>query len=648
MEIPFVRFATGDGPRGLGFEHRDPAFPPHDPVPLDGFADADDLDVGPARPPRILRGGTDVTAHGQRDAFEHAVVQGHQQGFAAAELLVEITGRHRGRRTRGAAVLWRTRVNSTSATRAAAAGERRSAAFLGRMAPVDRQRHLNHALMRIPRRAESTDRITLTDTFVASGSFSAMLHSTDHQILYGRRGTGKTHALLHLSELVDRTGDLAVYLDLRTIGTAGGMYADSTLSAAVRGTHLLVDTLEAIHEELLAATVDREIGNPALLLPALDALADSATAVEVVGEVERETKLGGSSQSSHGIELSASFSAKASVRNSRSVSAESRLRRTGVEQHHVVFGPLNRALRAVVRGLGSTRLWLLLDEWSSVPLDLQPLLADLLRRTVLPTPGTTVKIAAIERRSRFRAPSSSGDYLGIEVGADAASAVSLDDIMIFDNARNRAQEFFGQLFYNHASVVLAKMVHNPPGDAESFVGETFSGAAFSELVRAAEGIPRDAINIAALAAQHAHDQPIALQDVRLAARDWYLRDKQTAINDNDSAHQLLRLLVDEVVGRRHSRTFLLDQFTVARNENVEELYDARLLHVLRRGLVDRKNPGTLYDGFAIDYGCYVALLLGGGAPSRPRARGTWLNSPKGIPPDGFNLSGEAIDLSALK
>ena len=501
--------------------------------------------------------------------------------------------------------------------------------------------------MRIPRRAESTDRVTLTNTFVASGSFSAMLHSTDHQILYGRRGTGKTHALLHLSELVDRTGDVAVYVDLRTIGTAGGMYADSSLSAAVRGTHLLVDTLEAIHEELLTATLEREIGDQAILLPALDALADSATAVEVVGEVERETKIGGSSQSSGGIELSASFTAKASMANRRSVSAESRLRRTGTEQHHVVFGPLNRALRAVIRGLGPARLWLLLDEWSSVPLDLQPLLADLLRRTVLPTAGTTVKIAAIERRSRFRAPSASGDYLGIEVGADAASAVSLDDIMIFDNARNRAQEFFGQLFYNHASVVLAKMVHNPPVDAESFVGETFVGAAFSELVRAAEGIPRDAINIAALAAQHAHDQPIALQDVRLAARDWYLRDKQTAINDNESAHQLLRRLVDEVVGRRHSRTFLLDQFTVARNETVEELYDARLLHVLRRGLVDRKNPGTLYDGFAIDYGCYVSLLLGGGAPSRPRARGTWLNSPKGIPPDGFNLSGEAIDLTAL-
>src|SRR5918997_3007771 len=149
------------------------------------------------------------------------------------------------------------------------------------MMHIARQKHLNLALMGIPRRAESTDRSALAMTFVAAGSFSAMLHSTDHQILYGRRGTGKTHALLYLSDLIERTGDAAVYLDLRTIGSAGGMYADSNLSQAVRGTHLLVDTLEAIQDELLAVAFTGEIGDQDSLLQALDALAEAATAVQV-------------------------------------------------------------------------------------------------------------------------------------------------------------------------------------------------------------------------------------------------------------------------------------------------------------------------------------------------------------------------------
>jgi hypothetical protein len=510
---------------------------------------------------------------------------------------------------------------------------------------VARRKHLNQTLMRIPRRAESADRATLTTTFVAVGSFSAMLHSTDHQIVYGRRGAGKTHALLHLGDVVDRTGDVALYLDLRTIGTAGGMYADSNLSAAVRGTHLLVDTLEAMHEELLTLAVDRDIGESGGLLPALDELAESATSVRVVGEVERETRIGDTAESSYSFELSRSLRAGAAGR--RAVSGESRLRRTGTEEHHVVFGPLGRALRSITDALRPARLWLLLDEWSSVPLDLQPLLADLLRRSVLATNGVTVKIAAIERRSRFRRPTSAGDHLGIEVGADAASAVNIDDFMSFDNSRPRAQEFFGQLFFNHAAIRLSAMLPDPPRDAAAFVEECFSGNAFTELVRAAEGIPRDGINIAALAAQHAHDEPIGLRDVRMAARDWYLRDKQAAIVAAEPARRMLRSLIDEVVGRRRSRTFLLDQLAGAGHETIGELVDARLLHVLRRGIVDPERPGTLYDGFAIDYGCYVSLLLTSDRSTRPRDRGGWLGTPKGIPPDGFNLAKAAVDLTRL-
>jgi hypothetical protein len=507
-----------------------------------------------------------------------------------------------------------------------------------------RQKHLNQALMRIPRRAESTDRYTLASTYVTAGSFSAMLHSTDHQILYGRRGTGKTHALLYLADLLERTGDVPVYIDLRTIGSAGGMYADSTVSLANRGTHLLVDTLEAVHDELLTLAIDRDGHED--LLPVLDALAQAATAVKVVGEVERETKVGDTAETTRGFELSTGPGAKISASRRAAVIQESRLRHTGVEQHHVVFGPLNRALRGIVRALGDARLWLLLDEWSSIPLDLQPLLADLLRRSVLPTAGITVKIAAIERRSRFTTLAPGGDYVGIEVGADAASAVSLDDCMIFDHARTRSQEFFGELLHNHAGPRLARMMSSPPPDVRSFIEETFRRNAFTELVRAAEGVPRDAINIAALAAQHAHDQPIGLPDIRLAARDWYLRDKQTAITANEPARRTLRLLVDEVVGRRRSRTFLVDQF--AAQETVDELYDARLLHVLRRGIVDRASPGTLYDGFAIDFGCYVSLLLDGELSTRPRDKGGWLSSPKGVPPDGFTFTKEVIDLAKLR
>ncbi|MFF1612934.1 hypothetical protein ACFVYA_34635 [Amycolatopsis sp. NPDC058278] len=495
------------------------------------------------------------------------------------------------------------------------------------------QMHLNQALMRIPRRAESADRSTLAATYVAAGSFSAMINSADHQILFGRRGTGKTHALLHLQELVERTGDLAIHLDLRTIGSTGGLYANTALSPAQRGTQLLVDTLEAVHDRLFAFAVDGGSADQDALLRGLDALVSAATEVEVIGETEQEQTSGDAVERGYSAELSLApkGGARASARHRTSATTSSRRKRTGVEQHRVLFGPLSRAVQAVADGVRPARLWLLLDEWSSVPLDLQPFLADLLRRSVLPVRGVTVKIAAIEHRARFFVPLDE-DYLGIEVGSDAASAVSLDDALVFDRSPEAAQAFFRELFARHVRPILTSMLRTAvPGE---FVDAAFHRGAFPELVRAAEGVPRDAINIAALAAQHAHGARITSAHVRRAARDWYLRDKQSVISRDEEADRLLGLLVDEVVGRRRSRTFLL----AARDRPaaIDTLCDARLLHIVRRGVVDPRRPGRLYDGYAIDYGCYVTLL---GDPAADAA--------KHLLADVFTFDKAVVDLQRL-
>lgn len=102
-----------------------------------------------------------------------------------------------------------------------------------------------------------------------------------------------------------------------------------------------MDTLEAIHEELLTIAVDGEVADPDGLLRALDALAEAATGVEVVGEVERETTLGGSVEASRaaGLALSPRRSASLSAASRQSVTAHNRVRRTGVERHRVLFGP---------------------------------------------------------------------------------------------------------------------------------------------------------------------------------------------------------------------------------------------------------------------------------------------------------------------
>ena len=64
-------------------------------------------------------------------------------------------------------------------------------------------------------------------------------------------------------------------------------------------------------------------------------------------------------------------------------------------------------------------------------------------------------------------------------------------------------------------------------------------------MRAAEGVPRDAINVIAMAAQQAGDRQIGIPDVRHAARIWYTRDKESAVEANPDALALLHWIVDK-------------------------------------------------------------------------------------------------------
>src|SRR5262249_21681628 len=156
--------------------------------------------------------------------------------------------------------------------------------------------------------------------------------------------------------------------------------------------------------------------------PALDALAAAATEVEVQGEVQRElTRSDGNEQQSS---ASVSFalqvhpSARFSTTTSSKASSESqsKLSESGIARYRVHFGSVSKALAGIVAVVKPSRVIFILDEWSAIPLDLQPYLADLIRRAVFPVPGITVKIAAIEQRSNFKI-GNSADYTGIEMGA---------------------------------------------------------------------------------------------------------------------------------------------------------------------------------------------------------------------------------------
>lgn len=125
---------------------------------------------------------------------------------------------------------------------------------------------------------------------------------------------------------------------------------------------------------------------------------------------------------------------------------------------------------------------------------------------------------------------------------------------------------------------------------------------------------RDLINIFTLAYFNAHRRDrknIDKQAVLESARQWFEQDKAQQL---DGVLQgVLSRIVKEVIGNRRARSFMLPR-ELERHPIVQRLFDARVLHHMRRGYADKDNPGQRYNIYAIDYGAYVDLLGTGKQP----------------------------------
>lgn len=367
---------------------------------------------------------------------------------------------------------------------------------------ADALKDVHKALIGFSKRAEKSTDDALVATFVDSEPLFDLLSTSNAQIVYGRRGTGKTHALKYLAETVQQQNEVAIYIDLRTVGSNGSIYADTSRPLAERASNLLSDVVSAIQSELEAVAIDHidTHHNPEILTRLVDELRNSITTMKIVGSVSEQN----ASSSEHAKEVKASLSLNpttwgAALGGSKT-SKESdggTVTRAGQESLYLDFGGISSATKNLVDGLQIDRIWLLLDEWSEVPYELQPYLADLLRRTVITLQKVTIKIGAIEHRSVFSISKPKGEYVGLELGADIFADLNLDNFLVFDNDQDKATHFFKTLIFAHYKSVVKD---TEIASSDDFIAAIFTQwSAFEEFVRAVEGVPRDALNLASSA-----------------------------------------------------------------------------------------------------------------------------------------------------
>lgn len=350
---------------------------------------------------------------------------------------------------------------------------------------------------------------------------------------------------------------------------------------------------------------------PHKLGDALEKLAECVKTVMVTEVVERREKAGESNQFSGSASARGEISAKSTsmavgvaASAATSDASENEVITKGFPKLTVNMGEANRALKDVADASGH-RIWILLDEWSSLPETLQPFLADFIRRAILPVQAISVQIAAIEYRSAFRVDFE-GYRVGMELGSDISADINLDDYFVYDVNATASVDFFKNLLYKHLRAFAGKRSLLETS-ADDVLNSVFSqDRVFNELVRAAEGVPRDFINILQLAAMRADQGKISMNAIRSAAKDWFDRDKQRNLDTNPRVRALLDWIRDSVIEGRKARAFLLKIDTT--DEAIEYLFDERMLHIAKRSYSAKDEPGVRYRVWKVDFGCYVDLI----------------------------------------
>lgn len=205
--------------------------------------------------------------------------------------------------------------------------------------------------MRIAKRAEKSVPEHLVKSFVDIGPLFTTLSNNDNQIIFGRRGTGKTHLLYYLDSYLRDSGIVSVKIDMRVIGSSGGLYSDRDVPLSQRGTRLLADTLCCIHESIRELVLENDDLIETGVLEQLDSFIDQSTKIIINGssELTNLDTRDEMSDSSLGLGYSNGLSLSLTNREEFKNRSEKNLKKTGMEEVRIHFSTIAKILQKLVR-----------------------------------------------------------------------------------------------------------------------------------------------------------------------------------------------------------------------------------------------------------------------------------------------------------
>jgi hypothetical protein len=498
---------------------------------------------------------------------------------------------------------------------------------------------LEDAVTSIQERAKSAGHFS--ELFVDT-NILGMINKRKNQIVYGRRGTGKTHLLNRLKEYYQETFDtnkiLPIYIDARAIAEKFTTdEANPGISIVIVYRRLLDEILTAFEHLLKDPSAMSKFerfwsGSKREKLRLANEMLHSIRKEIRFGEVE--TRIPGTVDIEHtdkriasrttqiGIDLklvaelkkladaNAGFAAGLSKVSSKNAEESMKIIFQGLTVLN--FNKVNQDLDIIIQQLEPEAVVILLDEWSAIELDHQPLLAEMIRSTIVSGRRIFVKFACIPFLTRLSANKPTGQSVGFRIGEEIFVDIDLDRLYSAYVDPENISAFLLRVLQKHLGRTIHPLMNAEFNDAfRYFAGTLFENEkTIAELVLASAGVPRDFLRIFTRAYHqnrtNRNNIPITLKNIRLATHELFQDEKRPLVQTPESM-ELFEMIFNKVCLPSKTYLFFVSQ-GLSKARVLQELWHHRLLHLLFLGVsaFAEENYGT-YDVYAIDYGRYIQM-----------------------------------------
>lgn len=506
-------------------------------------------------------------------------------------------------------------------------------------------------LSSLKQRAEKSDDLSAFSPSFVPVVDHRLLANNNTQVIYGRNGTGKTHILKCFQELstynIQEYRVLPIYFDMRELDI-------SRISPQLKEEDVVelffsnfiyqcIEKISEFYESYEPKPYLKE--NPYAIffkststqskfrneIKKLRRAFDKQRMREKIESYTKSIKTKAAAAGSAAANLSAGaegLTGSAKLDASREASREEFTEMVIKASHFIDFGDIRQGLNNIAEILGLEQIVILIDEWSQLDIDVQPIFSELIRRTICTSNKISCKFAALKFLTSFTT-SVRDRRIGLQPGIDITELADLNHIFTFDLDRGAVRHFLIFILVKHLLEAIGRTVYNYDfedpqkfliGNVRRIFDRLFeyifeSRDAFDYFVRASEGNPRDFLAmIGECCATHGAAQlPITLKAVQATAINYYTNTK--VANFNSSSKNTLQLF-EKIFAKclkNKSKIFSVSKAIDENSSHIKDLWAQRVIHLIDNNYEffdDEKSEIVSFAIYAVDYGKILGLRSG--------------------------------------